>query len=125
MHRRIILMALLGLFCLLRAQTADEVEKRIANLPPAERAYERFRFWIGSLPPDQHKPELVEARYREYLKSRGFTDADIDGQLKLIDEQGERAEVERWNRILTAEKPRFNTNPNAFLVEIAKGRKPG
>ncbi len=34
-------------------------------------------------------------------------------------------EVQRWNQILTAEKPGFNTNPNAFLVEVAKERKPG
>jgi SAM-dependent methyltransferase len=26
---------------------------------------------------------------------------------------------------LTAEKPTFNTNPNEFLVQMAKGRKPG
>ena len=30
-----------------------------------------------------------------------------------------------WNRILTAEKPVFNTQPNAFLVEMVKGRAPG
>ena len=36
-----------------------------------------------------------------------------------------RREAERWNKILTEEKPRFNTNPNAFLVEMVKGRKPG
>jgi len=107
-------------------QTADEVEKHIANLPPEQRAYERFRFWVTSLPPDQHRdPKLVQARYREYLKSRGFSDADADAQIKLVESQGDRAEVERWNRILTAEKPAFNTNPNAFLMEIAKGRKPG
>ena len=51
--------------------------------------------------------------------------AEIDAQLKLVDEQGSRAEVERWNQILTAAKPRFNTEPNTFLVEIAKTRKPG
>lgn len=38
---------------------------------------------------------------------------------------GDRAEVERWNRILTAPTPRFNTAPNAFLVAMTKGVKPG
>jgi hypothetical protein len=37
----------------------------------------------------------------------------------------EQVEVQRWNQILTAEKPGFNTNPNAFLVEMVKDRKPG
>jgi SAM-dependent methyltransferase len=108
-----------------RPQTAAEVEKHIANLPPEQRAYERFRFWLTSLPPDQQKDSRVEARYREYLVGHGFSEADADAQLKLIDEQGEHAEVERWNRTLTSDKPRFNTHPNAFLMEIAKTRKPG
>ena len=34
-------------------------------------------------------------------------------------------EVQRWNQILTADKPSFNTNPNAFLVEMVRDRKPG
>jgi SAM-dependent methyltransferase len=108
-----------------RSQTPAEVEKHIASLPPEQRAYERFRFWLTSLPPDQQKDSRVEARYREYLVAHGFSEADVDAQLKLIDEQGERAEAERWNRILTSDKPRFNTHPNAFLMEIAKTRKPG
>lgn len=106
-------------------QTPAEVEKHIANLPPEQRAYERFRFWLTSLPPDQQKDGRVEARYREYLVAHGFSGADADAQLKLIDAQGERAEVERWNRILTSDKPSFNTHPNAFLLEIAQTRKPG
>jgi 2-polyprenyl-3-methyl-5-hydroxy-6-metoxy-1,4-benzoquinol methylase len=130
MNRKHASIAALAIACLIvclpvRSQTADEVEKSIANLPPAQRAYERFRFWISSLPPEQHQPDKVEALYRTYLKSRGFSDTDIDAQLKLVDEQGQRSEVERWNKILTAPQPRFNTKPNAFLVEMAKARKPG
>jgi predicted O-methyltransferase YrrM len=134
MHRRkrqiVALVGLgLGLFLLpslpLRGQTPDEIEKAIANLPPPQRAYERFRAWMNALPPDQQRGPDVEDRYRAYLKSRGFSDADTVEQLKLVEEQGARAEVERWNRILTAKQPAFNTKPNAFLMEIAKTRKPG
>ena len=32
----------------------DEVEKRIASLPPGQRVYERFRFW-KTVPPDQQR----------------------------------------------------------------------
>ncbi len=109
----------------MRSQVPDDVEKRIANLPAEQRAYERFRFWITSLPPDQQRGADVDARYRAYLKARGFSDADVATQLKLVEEQGARAEVERWNRILTADKPAFNTKPNTFLMEIVKSRKPG
>jgi len=107
------------------SQTADEVEKRIANLPPGQRAYERFRFWITTLSPDQRNDDSPFPRYRTYLKSRGFSDNDAEAQIKLVQEEGSRAEVERWNRILTAEKPAFNVKPNDFLVQMAKDRKPG
>ncbi len=128
--RNIVLIGWVALGCLfrcppMRAQTPDEVEKSIANLPPDRRTYERFRAWVNALPPEQQRDGKVNARYRAYLKLRGFSEAEADAQIKLIDEKGARAEVERWNQILTAEKPRFNTKPNAFLVEIAKTRKPG
>ena len=43
-----------------RSQTTDELEKGIANLPPDQRAYERFRFWVTLLPPDQQRnPNLT------------------------------------------------------------------
>ena len=32
---------------------------------------------------------------------------------------------ERWNRAFSNSKPVFNTQPNRFLVETVKGRKPG
>ena len=99
-------------------------EKRISTLPPAERAYERFRFWSTQLAPGQLEGDRF-AKYRAYLTTRGFTSADVEEQIGLIQEAGGRAEVERWNRILTSENPRFNTEPNDFLVEMVKGRKRG
>ncbi len=105
--------------------TADDVEKTIAALPPDQRTYERFRFWLTSLPADEQQSSNLDARYREYLKTRGFSEADADAQIKVVEAQSRRLEAERWNRILTAEKPAFNTKPNEFLMEMAKGRKPG
>jgi SAM-dependent methyltransferase len=119
------------LCCLAFSQTAqppqptiEEVEKRTAGLPPAERAYERFRFWVTQLPPEQRGQDVMQL-YRDFLKKRGVSTNDAEGQIALIQKEGARAEVERWNRILTSDKPVFNTNPNEFLVEIAKARKPG
>ncbi len=108
-----------------QTRTVEEHEKRIASLPPDQRAYERFRFWSTMLPPDQQRDPHLLTRYREYLKARGFSDRDADTQIKIVREKGSRAEVERWNRILTAKNPAFNVKPNQFLVEMAKGRKPG
>ena len=107
------------------AQTPDEVDKKTASLPPDQRAYERFRFWRTQLPPDQQRDPDLMTRYRAYLKSRGRSDAEADEEVKRVTERGASSEIERWNRILTAEKPHFNTKPNAFLVEIASTRKPG
>lgn len=99
-------------------------EKRIAALPPPERAYERFRFWSTQLPSDQQAPSTLLDRYRAYLKSRSFASDEIDEQLRLVESQGRRSEIERWNRILTSERG-FNTKPNEFLVTMASARKPG
>src|SRR5437763_12737633 len=60
------------------AQTNTEVEKQIANLPPEQRAYERFRAWLNSLPPGQQRDDKAENRYRDYLKSKGLSDSDTD-----------------------------------------------
>ncbi|MEO8657915.1 MAG: class I SAM-dependent methyltransferase [Bryobacteraceae bacterium] len=95
------------------------------GLPADQRAYERFRAWSTQLPPDQQSAANLMVRYKDFLKSRGVTDTDAAAQIKLVEAAGSRAEVERWNRILTEEKPRFNVQPNEFLVQMAKGRKPG
>jgi SAM-dependent methyltransferase len=104
-------------------ETVAENEKRIAALPPPAQAYERYRLWATQLPPGQQNGDFD--RYRLYLKQQGFSEAGAKSQIDLIRQQGQRAEVERWNRILTSEKPAFNTQPNEFLVEMARGRKPG
>lgn len=107
-------------------QTREQVESHLAQFPPHQHAYERFRYWHRMSPLNgQRDPDLF-GRYRAYLKSQGFADADIDGQIKAITEhlRTER-EANRWNQILTAEKPSFNTSPNAFLIEMVTDRKPG
>lgn len=95
----------------------------IAQVSPDQRVYETFRTWISSHP-DAAKGD-VEAAYRAELKTQGLLQAEIDRQIAVINEQGARLEVERWNRILTAPAPRFNTKPNAFLVDMVRDVKPG
>ncbi len=91
-----------------------------------QQVYERFRGWVTLQPVDVHRsPEEVLQKYRAYLKTQAASDSDIDSEIRLIEGQGRRLEVERWNRILTSDHPAFNTKPNAFLVEMVKGRQPG
>lgn len=96
-------------------------------LSPAEQSYERFRSWSTQLPPGSAAapgPQLLD-RYRTHLVGQGRSAAEADAEIKLIEQGGARAEINRWNRILTSEKPSFNTRPNDFLVEMASRRKPG
>jgi tRNA/tmRNA/rRNA uracil-C5-methylase (TrmA/RlmC/RlmD family) len=115
------------------SQTREQTENRIASLPADQRAFERYRAWIAGLPVadrgsggigSQQTGELFE-KYRVWLIEGGFSDTDISAQITIVQNQGDRMEAERWNRYFTAEKPAFNTAPNAFLVEMVKGRKPG
>ena len=67
----------------------------------------------------------IEAQYGKVLAADGLTAAEIDRRLRVIDEQLQKSEKERWNRILTSPAPRFNTKPNAFLVDVTRGLTPG
>ncbi len=98
----------------LAAQTAAEI-------------YREYRLWIAAQPPAvQRSPaSAVFEQYRAKLKSGGLPGAEIERRIEILRKQPQRLEAEYWNRILTAEQPRFNTAPNAFLVEMVKGVKPG
>jgi SAM-dependent methyltransferase len=114
------------------ALSYDEVKKQIASLSPDNQVYELWRFWAYHQPPDVQKlfdqdstKAAGYALYRKELERLGDSSAEIDRKIQVIDKDGERWEIERWNRILTSNSPRINWKPNAFLVEMVKGRKPG
>ncbi len=90
----------------------------------AQTVYEKFRAWITRLPPDAAQGD-IEERYRRELAAQGESGADIERELRLVEEEGQRLEVERWNRILTAASPTFNTKANGFLVEMTQALSPG
>ena len=100
-----------------------DLQQHFATLPADVQVYERFRYWAGFQPPEVQKEAL--RHYDDYLRALGVAPEDRAKQLKTIESEGRRLEVDRWNRILTSEKPTFNTQPNAFLVEMVKGRPPG
>ena len=93
----------------------------------AQEVYERFRAWFSQQPVEVQRSSDsdLETRYRAHLKQQGLAPGAVEVEIRTVNEQGKRLEVERWNRILTAEQPRFNINPNGFMVEMVKGRKPG
>ena len=95
----------------------------LAKLPPDTRIYEEFRYWSGFQSPVVRA--AASTHYDIFLAQQGVPPAERANRLKIIEAQGRRLEIDRWNRILTAERPTFNTKPNAFLVEVIKGRRPG
>ena len=110
----------------------DPVAARQTPAPSAPTAeqlqtYETFRGWLTKQPPELQNAddEVVFQRYIGELRGQGKSENEAAAVIDTLKKLGDRAEVERWNRILTAAQPRFNTSPNAFLVAMTKGVKPG
>ena len=59
------------------------------------------------------------------LARQGRSEKDVAAITASLRAMGDRAEIARWNQILTAAKPSFNTAPNTFLVAVTNGVKPG
>jgi 2-polyprenyl-3-methyl-5-hydroxy-6-metoxy-1,4-benzoquinol methylase len=96
----------------------------IDQLEPDRRAYERYRLWMIAQSPEVQQTHHLD-RYRHYLYQNGLDTPAIEQQIRIVQEQGSSLEIQRWNSMLTAQHPAFNTAPNAFLVRIATTRKPG
>jgi SAM-dependent methyltransferase len=91
------------------------------------RIYEAFRAWLTKQPAEvqQAPPSVVAERYRAELQRQGTPEQEINSTIATLRAIADRAEIERWNRILTAPKAPFNRAPNAFLVAMTQGLKPG
>ena len=137
---RIAAVALTGILwavhpCAGQAPTRAEDERRIASLPEDQRAFERFRFWTSGLAPSELKPggmtpeaaqAALLAKYAAWLAEGGFSTTDVSKQVELLRMRGPAEDAEFWNKYLVGERRDWvNAQPNAFLVEIVKGRKPG
>lgn len=127
---RHLVQSLLCLLALVFAQpitTQQNAPVAPALTPEEIKIYESFRAWIGSQPKDVQDAddEVVYQRYAAALRTQGKSEQDAAAAIASLKSIGNRAEIERWNRILTSPQPRFNTAPNAFLVAITRGLKPG
>lgn len=112
--------------------TLEQMKKVVASYPPDDQVYELWRFWLVNQPPDVQRLFEEEATkpkglglYGSELRTQGDSPAEVERKIRIIDKDGERWEIERWNRILTSNSPRINWKPNAFLVDMVRGRKPG
>ena len=119
----LLLIAILTFVPAVRAPAAAAQSPAAAQTADTD-VYEKFRAWIGSQPREAQQGDPLEA-YRKVLTAAGVPAAEVERQLRVIDQQGQRLEIDRWNRILTSPNPAFNIKPNAFLVEMVRGVTPG
>jgi SAM-dependent methyltransferase len=88
--------------------------------------YREFRSWMQGLPRAQRETtEQVAEHYRKKLTQEGVAAGEIDRRVTLITTRRQELENDFWNRFFTVDAPTFNTAPNAFLVSVVEGRKPG
>lgn len=125
--RRIVAIGVLFVASVLGPANAGHYVLSAQATPDEVRIYEAFRTWITQQPRDVQTADaaVVYQRYVAELKRQGKSDKDAAEIVASLKSIGDRAEIERWNRTLTAPEPRFNTAPNAFLVTMVKGLKPG
>ena len=121
---------MIALTALMALSIAVAAAQQPASPPPTAeelKTYETFRAWFASQPTEVQRADetVVLQRYAQLLQSQGQSAQQAASTIGLLRKLGDRAEIERWNRILTAPKPAFNTAPNAFLVVMTKGLKPG
>jgi SAM-dependent methyltransferase len=118
---------LIAVLCLATPAAAQQAQPPATPTPEQQQAYASFRAWFTTQPPDvqQASDDVVFERYAAELRKQGKGEKEVASTIETLKMVGDRAEIEFWNRVLTAPKPRFNTAPNAFLVEMIKGLKPG
>ena len=124
---RVVAVVMLGLVAVTALTVAAPRLQSPKAAPEELKAYEAFRAWITSQPQEVQKAsdEEVFRRYAGELQKNGLTEAAAAQTIALLKRTGDGAEIERWNVILTSPKASFNRMPNAFLVEVTKGMKPG
>ena len=111
-----------------------EIEKRVAELPAERRTYERFWSWTSAQPAnergthetEQFRQEALLKKYRKWLVDTGSSPVEADREIAELQKRGNAEVAEFWNRYLVKDRPEWmNIQPNGFLVEMVKGRKPG
>jgi len=127
LSRRIVAVVLLVSLGSASSAAAVAPQARPLATDEEQRVYEAFRAWIAAQPPDvrQADDDAVYRKYAALLQTQGKSAKEASSTIEVLRRLGDRAEIERWNRILTAPNPRFNTAPNTFLVDMIKGLRPG
>jgi 2-polyprenyl-3-methyl-5-hydroxy-6-metoxy-1,4-benzoquinol methylase len=89
--------------------------------------WKHFLEWLPKAPPVEGA-RVVFDLYRERLIASGVVASEADRQLDVI-RRFHRERPDGWrvmfNNIYATKKPGFSTEPNALLMSMIEGRKPG
>ena len=114
-HRSVLGSLLLASCCLTVAAQGHEFD-----------FYSTYRSWSRSLPREvRSSPEVVLEQYRQKLGSEGVAPTEVERRIALIRTRRDDLEADFWNRFFTSPPSSYNREPNAFLVSVVEGRKPG
>jgi protein-L-isoaspartate O-methyltransferase len=69
--------------------------------------------------------EQILGKYAAQLKADGVADAEITRRITLLRTEHNVLEADYWSRYYRDPNSDFNHEPNAFLMEIVKGKQPG
>jgi SAM-dependent methyltransferase len=69
--------------------------------------------------------QQVLERYAAKLKGDGVSDAEIARRVRLIRTERAALDADYYSRFYLDSDANFNHEPNAFLMEVARGRQPG
>jgi SAM-dependent methyltransferase len=99
-----------------------------SDLPPADECvWHEFLEWFAAQPPNSDPRNLV-GNYRNELVNRGAQAAVADQQMsvvwKLVFRRPEGVKL-LWNKVYAGDKPIFNEQPTALLVEAVQSRTAG
>ncbi len=69
--------------------------------------------------------EQVLERYAAKLRDEGVAAAEIDRRIRLLRTERRALDADYYSRFYLDSSANFNHEPNAFLMEVVKGRRPG
>ncbi len=70
-------------------------------------------------------PAEVREKYAAKLRNDGVAEAEIARRIRLLKTEPYQLEADRWNRFYSKSDANYNRAPNAFLIEVVQGMRPG
>lgn len=96
---------------------------------PEYEFYYKFRaHFVPTLQETNHwslTNEQIFEKYAARLKEDGVPESEIARRIRLLRAEHNTLEADHWSRYYLDPDSDFNHAPNAFLMEIAKGKQPG